>query len=262
MDPVQPMSPPRTARTSHTSHTSHLLTQALAEAEAEADPAHETLVQPMHAMHAEASWSPSSKASKARPEELAEEPVEEPVQEIVAAEAPPSPRRPSEAEYALCGDGVLLFLRWTTIGQLHTFSGAMRRLCESGGRAPALWRAACLSLGYEAALYVPERPPALYGFKGHALPPRASFLPRSLPPMSVCACFTGGREAYGMMAWKRFFFDSLWPARNKWGDLSQQDQLQDAKDGQDFKINVCVRFRPLLEPPPDSKLSLPLHLLG
>lgn len=62
-----------------------------------------------------------------------------------------------------------------------------------------------------------------------------------------------------MMAWKRFFFDSLWPARNKWGDLSQQDQLQDAKDGQDFKINVCVRFRPLLEPPPDSKLSLPLH---
>ena len=53
-----------------------------------------------------------------------------------------------------------------------------------------MWRAACLSLGAEGALYVPATPPSIYGQS----------------------------SAHGSMTWKRFFFDNLWPARNKWGD--------------------------------------------
>jgi hypothetical protein len=73
------------------------------------------------------------------------------------------------------------------------------------------------------------------------------------------------------MAWKRFFFDVLWPARGKWGPgagSSSSSLVGDALSpsptstgviSEDFKINVCVRFRPLAEEAPDSKLGLPLH---
>ena len=73
------------------------------------------------------------------------------------------------------------------------------------------------------------------------------------------------------MAWKRFFFDGLWPARSRWcvsGELdvdgedalaNQQLQKSASDKADDFKITVCVRFRPSCEAPPDSKLSLPLH---
>jgi len=66
------------------------------------------------------------------------------------------------------------------------------------------------------------------------------------------------------MAWKRFFFDGLWPARNKWeGAGTMEDMAADvntaSKGDADFRISVCVRFRPAVEPPPDTKLALPLN---
>ena len=77
--------------------------------------------------------------------------------------------------------------------------------------------------------------------------------------------------------WTRFFFDSLWPARGKWAGLpvspatrgapapeasnSAGDSTRGGAAPSDFKVTVCVRFRPLAEgeAAQDSKLGLPLH---
>lgn len=84
------------------------------------------------------------------------------------------------------------------------------------------------------------------------------------PAEAGAAVISGGvaeatSVAQGGMAWKRYFFDSLWPARGKWGTGTSAAEGEPQPTALDFKITVCVRFRPLAEAPVDSKLGLPLH---
>jgi len=169
----------------------------------------------------------------------------------------------------LLDPSVATFLQWREIGRLHTISGTARGFAEDLAVAPGLWMAACISLGTEAALYVPELPPSLYVDGGAQPIAAAKGLNQTEASEATSAVIGSGRHgaggpngaAQGGMAWKRYFFDSLWPARSKWGidPLAAAEDEPPAVGAQDFKINVCVRFRPLEEPPPDSKLGLPLH---
>ena len=58
------------------------------------------------------------------------------------------------------------------------------------------------------------------------------------------------------MAWKRLFFDALWPSRFKWAADKKATK-------RDFKIEVCVRFRPEAAEENvaagEADVTLPLH---
>jgi len=196
--------------------------------------------------------------------------VEEPViKEPTEAERKASLANSVKACEFLLDPSVATFLQWREIGRLHTISGTARTLAEDLAVAPGLWMAACISLGTEAALYVPELPPSLYVDGGAQPIAAAKGLSRTDSSEATSAVIGSGAHSsggstsagQGGMAWKRYFFDSLWPARGKWGidPLAAAEDEPPAVGAQDFKINVCVRFRPLEEPPPDSKLGLPLH---
>ena len=104
----------------------------------------------------------------------------------------------------------------------------------SDDAAPAVWHSACAGLGRERGLFVPAEP---------APAPGAS---------------TTNASTAAAMAWKRLFFNQLWPARFKWADQKRAKK-------RDFKIEVCVRFRPEAEGSDDaaarasSDVVLPLH---
>ena len=135
--------------------------------------------------------------------------------------------------------GVLSFLGFRDVGRLHLLSTKTRDALESDDAAPATWHAACAALGFERGLFVPRFPAPAPGAEA-----------------------AGASEAAGM-AWKRLFFNQLWPARRKWTGTG--------KEKRDFKIEVAVRFRPEAEDladddgPPTKKTAarqdvvLPLH---
>ena len=105
------------------------------------------------------------------------------------------------------------FVGFRDVGTLHALSGTCRTVLESEDSAPAVWHAACAGLGRECGLFVPAEPaPAPGGTAASA-------------------------SAAAAMAWKRLFFNQLWPARFKWADDPDHKK-------RDFKIEVCVRFRP------------------
>ena len=105
------------------------------------------------------------------------------------------------------------YVGFRDVGTLHAVSATARAVLESDDAAPAVWHAACAGLGRERGLFVPAEP---------APAPGAS---------------TANASTAAAMAWKRLFFNQLWPARFKWdGDAGRTKR--------DFKIEVCVRFRP------------------
>ena len=228
--------------------------------------------------------SPRRSASRNRPDQPLGTPLD-------ATRADLARARSARACEFLLDSEVMGFLRWGEIGRLHGVSATSHEMCEDPAVAPGLWMAACRSLGLEASLYVPEHPPALYaGGGGNAVPAAPSPAPAataaaaadetaSVAPSDAGDAVIGGGSGSGggaagaegslppssggAMAWKRFFFDGLWPARGKWHAAAQEDEAMGGEapppPAADFRINVCVRFRPLAEPPVDSKLGLPLH---
>ena len=104
-----------------------------------------------------------------------------------------------------------VFVGFRDVGTLHAVSATARAVLESDDAAPAVWHAACAGLGRERGLFVPAEP---------APAPGAS---------------TANASTAAAMAWKRLFFNQLWPARFKWDG---------GRTKRDFKIEVCVRFRP------------------
>jgi len=134
---------------------------------------------------------------------------------------------------------VLSFLEWKEIGKLIEINQIIRTLCESDMViAPGFWRAICKSLGREVTLYVPENPLSIM--------------------LSSHAQHTLNEQSNGSV-WKRFFFENLWSARGKWGTGGGSLSSKEGGSNNDFKINVCIRFRPLERPKIDDKLGLPLH---
>lgn len=129
---------------------------------------------------------------------------------------------------------VLGFLEWMEIGRISKLNKEVMELCDDTAIAHGMWMAICRGLGNDVALYVPENPSSV---------------------MLSSQTQTSSFEKFSGVVWKRFFFDSLWPARGKWG--SGGGSL--SSGASDFKINVCVRFRPLIKNPFDEKLGLPLH---
>ena len=105
------------------------------------------------------------------------------------------------------------YVGFRDVGTLHALSATTRAVLESDDAAPAVWHAACAGLGRERGLFVPAEP---------APAPGAS---------------TANASTAAAMAWKRLFFNQLWPARFKWDHDAGRTK-------RDFKIEVCVRFRP------------------
>ena len=81
------------------------------------------------------------------------------------------------------------FVGFRDVGTLHALSATTRAVLESDDAAPAVWHAACAGLGRERGLFVPAEP---------APAPGAS---------------TANASTAAAMAWKRLFFNQLWPAR-------------------------------------------------
>lgn len=124
------------------------------------------------------------------------------------------------------------FFSYRDVGTLHALSNGTRATLESDETAPALWHAACAALGGEKGLFLPAAPAAAPGADGKNASRRAA------------------------MAWKRLFFDALWPSRFKWAAEKKATK-------RDFKIEVCVRFRPEAAEENvaagDADVTLPLH---
>ena len=70
-----------------------------------------------------------------------------------------------------------------------------------------------------------------------------------------CAALATAQGLYapsGSVNWKSLFFDTLWPARNKW-------RAVEASEAAGFRIRVCARFRPRTHASNTDGLVLPLH---
>ena len=155
-----------------------------------------------------------------------------------AAAAPPAMTVVDVLKEAGAVSCVGAFAGFRSVGRLHAASRALGNVLESDGTAPALWHGACVALGAERGLVVPATPVPAPGSDAR------------------------GRSAAAAMAWKRLFFNQLWPARDKWA-------LADAGGAnaprRDFKIEVCVRFRPEAEgdagdgAAASADVTLPLH---
>lgn len=134
-------------------------------------------------------------------------------------------REPTAAERALedalCHPETLSFLTWRELlGTLPCMGRRWRAVLLSDWHAPAVWAAACSSLSAEAGLWLPKGAHASLGV--------------------------------GAKAWKKLFFEYLFPSRNKWAAPADSAVTQ-----QGFKIQVAVRFRPGERG--TSALALPLH---
>lgn len=150
----------------------------------------------------------------------------------------PSPQERA-VEDAIMHPGTIEFLSWRQLlGLLPRLSRRWNHFTmHEEAQAVALWRAACEGLRREAGLYVPPGAHTSHGV--------------------------------GAAAWKKMFFDQLWPARRKWAAAKLEDEAlarslsgdlsvdESDKDHTGFKIAVAVRFRP--GPQADDKFSLPLH---
>jgi len=107
--------------------------------------------------------------------------------------------------------------------------------------------ACCRTLGAAATLYVPDVPPALYSGGGApatsaapaapvaateaavaaaGAPTAAAATPAAGAALAAAAAPPPAVVGQGAMAWKRFFFDGLWPARHKWGPLVDDDGVR------------------------------------
>jgi len=64
-------------------------------------------------------------------------------------------------------------------------------------------------------------------------------------------------ERSGRVEWKKFFYNNLWPSRNKWLNHGGYNGGNDLHEEGQFKINVATRFRPGERS--KSRVSLPLH---
>jgi hypothetical protein len=70
-----------------------------------------------------------------------------------------------------------------------------------------------------------------------------------------CAALAKGHGLYApsdSVQWRSLFFDTLWPARNKWRGV-------EASEAAGFRIRVCARLRPRKHASNKDGLVLPLH---
>jgi hypothetical protein len=147
----------------------------------------------------------------------------------------------------LFNETLLLFLEWKEIGRLSGLCRKLRECSEDDAVSAGLWMCICRSLGYNNSLYVPDdifSPLLKKDDNGN------------ISSSSSSSSTSSSRKKTSGSAWKNLFFESLWPARGKWG--TGGGSLESGASS-DFKINVCVRFRPLAKNPLEEKLSLPLH---
>eukprot|EP00930_Biecheleria_cincta_P060090 TRINITY_DN4577_c0_g1_i1.p1 TRINITY_DN4577_c0_g1~~TRINITY_DN4577_c0_g1_i1.p1 ORF type:complete len:1292 (-),score=258.80 TRINITY_DN4577_c0_g1_i1:678-4553(-) len=122
------------------------------------------------------------------------------------------------------------------IGRIGLLSKAFKDLlldASDGAFGETAWRIACQALARERMLWCPA--PGLEGQK---------------------------RQDY----WKKLFFDQLWPARGKWSGARNTERQRkigelgnggDEEPGQNFAIQVAVRFKPGTTS--QGRLLVPLH---